>query len=334
MGSSRPALHAAACLMPCCRIKTTPPCPGLLHPSAAAARCGGAARPASRRDTALSRWSSRAAARSRCRQGLSKARAGFCTCPVHAAALCPRTRPAPARPLPVGRSASAVLPPVQASCGACGASSGSTPCLQRRPACLGSLCAAAMMMMTSPAAAPTMCAPARPCTHTAAAAAAPACLGACRTRLLLAPLRLPHRGTTLQERVADAQADWVRVQQRGRPKQEDVLEVGAGCWVLGAAAGCCLVVLPPPPASPLPQARPSTPFVSKQIGRLHGITSGKWMLMHQGDRTAEPLWAAVARAVYAEARLGGMSGSIDRRVCGHQELARESRLWLTAVTAC
>jgi len=37
-----------------------------------------------------------------------------------------------------------------------------------------------------------------------------------------------------------------------------------------------------------------------QIGRKHGILSGKWMLLNLQDKSAEPLWAAVARAVYAE----------------------------------
>ncbi|KAL4439469.1 hypothetical protein ABPG77_008798 [Micractinium sp. CCAP 211/92] len=68
------------------------------------------------------------------------------------------------------------------------------------------------------------------------------------------------RGAQRDVRVAAAAADWASEQQRGKPTQEAALE----------------------------------------IGRRHHILSGKWMLLRLTDHNCEAVWAAVARAVYAE----------------------------------
>ena len=168
-------------------------------------------------------------------------------------------------------------------------------------------------------------------------AAAPAAATSAR------PADTPH---LRQERVAAAQADWALECQQGKPKptQEAALQArfccgGGGClgawWSLvwsRAAALRALLRTAKFAALKLPahsgELDPhGVSHCRVQVGRRHGITSGKWMLIGlQGER-AGAVWAAVARAVYAEVGCSwaGRRSALERQ--GHARALQQMPGW-------
>lgn len=128
----------------------------------------------------------------------------------------------------------------------------------------------------------------------------------------------PHRGPRLRRGAAQRQAG------RGCVPQATAVEALSGGTLNSCVTRLAQTLRVPPgatlfrfaPSSRLPWGlsipvsslsaqvctdRLQISFPLLQIGRRHHILSGKWMLLRLTDHNCEAVWAAVARAVYAEA---------------------------------